>query len=100
MSQSSFDEMLAWAPAIPPFNSSVVLRLLCVPVILFACHLVYNLFFHPLAGFPGPIWGGLTDFYHLYLFGTKEYHIRALELHRQYGEYQPSKEEDDIEPGD
>jgi len=53
-------------------------------VLLFSC-LIYNRCFHRLARFPGPVLGGLTDVYHTYLFATKKYHEKLIELHQQYG---------------
>ena len=47
--------------------------------------ILYNLFIHPLAKFPGPFWGSVTDFYKTYLVGTKRFHLELLALHEQYG---------------
>ena len=48
-------------------------------------HVIYNIFFHPLKQFPGPFWGRVSDFYTTYLFSTRQFHLRGLSLHQQYG---------------
>ena len=47
---------------------------------------LYNRYFHPLHLVPGPVWGSLTDFYHLYLMWRKTSHTQQLALHQKYGE--------------
>ena len=52
---------------------------------LLILRILYNLSIHPLAKFPGPFWGSVTDFYKTYLVGTKRFHLELLALHEQYG---------------
>ena len=44
---------------------------------------VYNRYFHPLAGFPGPVMGSLTEWYLVYVICSVPTY--GLELHRRYG---------------
>ena len=46
---------------------------------------VYNRYLHPLRNFPGPFWGGFTDFYKLYIFASKHIPSATMELHQKYG---------------
>jgi hypothetical protein len=49
---------------------------------------VYNLFFHPLAKFPGPWWAGisyLAEFYYDVIEGGR-YFMVVTQLHEKYGE--------------
>ena len=85
MYSSDFDEITVLTAAVWPLAYRHILLLLLTPLAFIVYQLVYNRYFHPLSHFPGPICGGLSDFYHTYLFSTKEYHLHMLELHRQYG---------------
>lgn len=60
----------------------------------------YALYFHPLCKFPGPFWGSVTDFYKTYLFSTREFHIRLLSLHRNYGTGPPNSQNSKAEADD
>lgn len=44
---------------------------------------VYNRFFHPLAKFPGPFLGAMTDWYLVYVICSVP--TFGLELHKKYG---------------
>ena len=44
---------------------------------------VYNRYFHPLSGFPGPVLGSITDFYLVYIIASVP--TFGLELHKKYG---------------
>ena len=67
----------AWKPLL-----AVVVALI---VIYPASTIVYNLFFHPLARFPGPKTAAVSNFWYCYWFmgGRQPYDI--LELHKKYG---------------
>ncbi|KAH8597622.1 cytochrome P450 ClCP1 [Bisporella sp. PMI_857] len=56
-------------------------------VILASCasYLVYNLYFHPLRGFPGPFWSAATHFPYLYSLISGRISFDVLELHELYG---------------
>lgn len=51
-------------------------------------HLLYNLFWHPLASFPGPTIAATTPLYKAYIdLVAKSSFVHTLEkLHAQYGE--------------
>jgi hypothetical protein len=55
---------------------------------------IYNLFFHPLAGFPGPRWAAASyvpEFYYDILRGGR-YYKKVIQMHEEYGEYLRSSE--------
>lgn len=47
----------------------------------------YNRYFHPLRHFPGPFWGGITDFYLVYMIASVP--TFGLDLHKKYGRTNP-----------
>lgn len=51
----------------------------------------YNRYFHPLRNFPGPFWGGITDFYLVYMIASVP--TFGLDLHKKYGGDNPSASE-------
>lgn len=44
---------------------------------------IYNRYFHPLAKFPGPLLGSMTDWYLVYIICSVP--TFGLELHKKYG---------------
>lgn len=48
--------------------------------------ILYDRCVHPLSEFPGPFFGSVTDIYKTYLFSTREFHLKLLALHEQYGQ--------------
>lgn len=46
---------------------------------------VYQLFFHPLSQYPGPVLARLTQWYDVYHAYTGDKHILFYELHQKYG---------------
>lgn len=51
----------------------------------FAAHVVYQLYFHPLAKYPGPLLGRLTQWYDVYHAYVGDKHILFYHLHKKYG---------------
>lgn len=51
----------------------------------FAAYIVYQLYFHPLAKYPGPLLGRLTQWYDVYHAYVGDKHILFYRLHEQYG---------------
>jgi hypothetical protein len=58
-----------------------------------ATTVVYRLFFHPLARFPGPRLAAVTRWYEGYydLWQSGQYTFKIGELHKEYGETHPAK---------
>ncbi|CAK3811186.1 P450 monooxygenase [Lecanosticta acicola] len=50
-----------------------------------AAYVVYQLYFHPLAKYPGPLLGRLTQWYDVYHAYVGDKHILFYHLHRKYG---------------
>jgi hypothetical protein len=47
--------------------------------------IVYRLYFHPLARFPGPLLGSITDWYSVYHCLKGDRFLDFIDLHRRYG---------------
>jgi hypothetical protein len=74
-------------PALPLFSAAglfVSFSAICVAAILLRG--IYNRYFHPLAHFPGPFWGSVSDFYKLWIIYKRDAHTLGLQLHKKYGE--------------
>ena len=48
--------------------------------------IAYRLIFHPLAKYPGPLLGRLTDLYSVYHAWTGQRHLNLYHLHQKYGD--------------
>ena len=46
---------------------------------------IYRLFFHPLAKYPGPVFAAITDWYSVYHCWIGDRHLDFYRLHRKYG---------------
>lgn len=46
---------------------------------------IYRLTLHPLANFPGPLLGRMTDWYSVYQAASGNRHLDFLHLHDKYG---------------
>ncbi|CAG8904564.1 unnamed protein product [Penicillium egyptiacum] len=46
---------------------------------------IYNRYFHPLRGIPGPFWASVSDFFKLWILHTKQAHTLGIEYHEKYG---------------
>ncbi|KAK0649669.1 cytochrome P450-like protein [Cercophora newfieldiana] len=51
------------------------------------CIVVYRLFFHPLAKYPGPFLAKLTDAYMLYHAWKGDRHLEFWRMHEKYGKF-------------
>ncbi|KAK4238798.1 cytochrome P450-like protein [Achaetomium macrosporum] len=51
------------------------------------CLVVYRLFFHPLAKYPGPFLAKLTDAYMLYYAWKGDRHLEFWRMHEKYGKF-------------
>jgi hypothetical protein len=62
--------------------------LLSAYIIYKVSHLMYNLFLHPLANFPGPLPGRATDWYKTYIEVYKQQSMVHLliDLHHEFGD--------------
>lgn len=56
-----------------------------------ACQIVYNVFFHPLRKFPGPLLAGATPLWKAYKEVLKQETLAKVlfELHEQHGKLHP-----------
>ncbi|KAH7030053.1 cytochrome P450 [Macrophomina phaseolina] len=75
-----------------PYHS--VLSSLNMPVLALAAfvlvggtYAIYQLFFHPLAGFPGPFMASLTDLWQTWQFYTLKQPYHLTDLHAKYGPF-------------
>ncbi|AEO58519.1 cytochrome P450-like protein [Thermothelomyces thermophilus ATCC 42464] len=51
------------------------------------CLVIYRLFFHPLAKYPGPFLAKLTDAYMLYYAWRGDRHLEFWRMHEKYGKF-------------
>ena len=69
-----------------PQNGLTVVAMACLAGIIYSVGvIVYRLFFHPLASYPGPLLGRITDWYSVIRSAAGDRHIHFLELHRKHG---------------
>jgi len=69
-------------------NEKGVIALLTTIVVLYACGVtIYNLYFSPLAGFPGPKVAAATGYYEFYydFFKKGTYIFEIEQMHKKYG---------------
>lgn len=66
----------SWAP-----EANLALQLLL--------RIVYVLYFHPLATYPGPLLARLTDIYYAYYAWKGDIHLKIYEDHQKYGKTVP-----------
>lgn len=82
--------------------STSVIRVLLLPIIvlplLVLCILfgicIYNLYFHPYAAYPGPLWARASPLYALWHAYHGDLHIDTFLCHQKYGSivrYSPNR---------
>ncbi|KAK5175611.1 uncharacterized protein LTR77_000750 [Saxophila tyrrhenica] len=67
------------------FGTTTVLLLLLLLPVYVAGYVVYQLRFHPLARYPGPVLGRVTKLHDLYHAYKGDKHVTLYQLHRKYG---------------
>lgn len=67
-------------------TSSPALFSLCAfPIASLFAFVIYQLYFHPLARYPGPLLGRITRLYDLYHAYKGDKHVHLFQLHQKYG---------------
>ncbi|CZT19858.1 related to cytochrome P450 67 [Ramularia collo-cygni] len=64
---------------------SSIVALLAAILAAITSYIIYQLYFHPLASYPGPLLGRLTRLYDVYHAYIGDKHILFYHLHKQYG---------------
>lgn len=67
------------------FRCSSAIAFLVVAFATTLSYAVYQLYFHPLARYPGPVLGRLTQWYDVYHAYIGDKHILFYQLHQKYG---------------
>ena len=49
--------------------------------------IVYRLYFHPLADYPGPLFAKVTDWYNVYHCFIGDRHLEFHRIHQRYGQF-------------
>lgn len=75
----------SWSSMIPFIPLRYCVVILLFPTSVFVLQGIYNQYLHPLHHFPGPFWGGFTDFYKLYIFAATHIPSQTMKLHARYG---------------
>ena len=76
-----------------PMASPSLTRVAIAALVIYWVGLVlYRLFFHPLARFPGPRWAAVTSWYEAYYEIVKkgQYSKKISQLHDKYGVWSPN----------
>ncbi|KAJ5889673.1 hypothetical protein N7504_010483 [Penicillium tannophilum] len=70
-----------------PFYPGITLLLSCLSMIpiYFIGLVVYNVYFHPLAKYPGPKFMAATRIPNMYMVGSGQIHRGIIRLHEKYG---------------
>lgn len=66
-------------------SSPALLALIAFPFLALLSLVVHQLYFHPLAKYPGPLLGRITRLYDLYHAYKGDKHILLYQLHQKYG---------------
>ena len=67
------------------FRYSSLVALCAVTVASLAAYVVYQLYFHPLAKYPGPLVGRITRWYDVYHAYIGDKHVLLYQLHKKHG---------------
>lgn len=80
---------MEWSTTGPILHGHLSLAslLLLVSALGLLGYVVYQRFFHPLAGYPGPFLASLTDLWQVHQFLTLKQPYRLTELHEKYGTF-------------
>ncbi|KAK8052688.1 putative cytochrome P450 67 [Apiospora saccharicola] len=69
-------------------KSSILVAVACLASVIYVIGVVvYRLLFHPLAKYPGPLLGRITDWYSVIRSAAGDRHIHFLELHKKHGPF-------------
>ncbi|KAL3426494.1 cytochrome p450 [Phlyctema vagabunda] len=82
LSASKVSEVVAGL--LPPMFVYVPFLFLSVPIV---AYVVYQLYFHPLATYPGPLWAKLSGTRKAYHAWRGDLHYDMWECHQKYGPY-------------
>ena len=66
-------------------HSYAFFALLALPILYYVCVVIYRLTLHPLAKYPGPIFGRTSQWYDVYHAFKGDKHINFYLLHKKYG---------------
>lgn len=68
---------------------SLIFGVAAVWIVYWVCCVVYNVWFHPLAKFPGPWWAGASSLPEMYFDVVRggRYFKQIEQMHERYGEY-------------
>ncbi|KAH8673451.1 cytochrome P450 CYP548A5 [Xylariales sp. PMI_506] len=64
---------------------TILLGLVAAITAYFACLVIYRVYFHPLAKYPGPFLAKITDAYQLYHAWKGDRHLDFWRMHERYG---------------
>jgi hypothetical protein len=66
-------------------TGSIAIRLLALAALAILAKTAYNLFFHPLRRYPGPLFAHASRLYYAYHLWRGTYCSNMIELHKKYG---------------
>jgi hypothetical protein len=68
-----------------PINLTILL--IGAAILSFLIYVVYQIWFHPLASFPGPFWASITDLWQVHQFLSLKQPYNLTELHEKHGAF-------------
>ncbi|KAI1081392.1 cytochrome P450 [Whalleya microplaca] len=84
--KSWINDFQAWNSQESHLPTAVVLRLvITLTAILFTSKIIYNLYFHPLANYPGPFWARASTLWRFWHSLQGRFHRVIENNHRKYG---------------
>lgn len=67
------------------FRCTSAFALVAIVLVAISSYAIYQLYFHPLSQYPGPLLGRLTQLYDVYHAYIGDKHILLYRLHQEYG---------------
>ncbi|KAI0008985.1 cytochrome P450 [Xylariaceae sp. FL0662B] len=86
LGQSWVDDLQTWNSQGRDLSPIVVLKLvITATIVISTSQVIYNLYFHPLANYPGPFWARASTLWRFWSSLSGQFHRIIEDSHRKYG---------------